>query len=175
MIEKQNGPEPIFVAGGAAANAPYGDSNYPKRQKASLRQHGNENDRIGSSGIQSFFRNDQKNFYCAGAGFHEGPNVGELVNDSIPPQSYSQGLKGGKGKYSSESVSEGGFGGGGALYVRNRRCYYGAGGGFTGGSTNLRTESSVYCDGGGSFSIDKNATFDHVPVEYGKCKIEFIN
>ena len=59
-------------------------------------KNGHGNDLIGSSGIQSFFPNDQENVYCAGAGFHQGPNVGELVADSVPPQSYAQGLKGGK-------------------------------------------------------------------------------
>ena len=172
VIEKQNGPKPLFVAGGAAADR--GDSNHAK---ASLRQSGNGNDRIGSSGIQSFFLDDQKNFYCAGAGFHEGPNVLGLVNSSVPPQSYAQGLKGGKGKYFNGIVSEGGFGGGGAYYYRNEKNYWGAGGGFTGGSTKIRAGSSRSCDGGGggSFSIDQNATFDHVYVQYGKCKIELIN
>ena len=81
----------------------------------------------------------------------------------------------GKGK-DSGSLQEGGFGGGGALYYRNRKVYYGAGGGFTGGSTRVRDYRSCEGGGGGSFSIDKNATFDHhhVDVTYGKCKIEFI-
>ena len=100
-----------------------------------------------------------------------------MVADSVPPQSYAQGLKGGKGKGKDGSLREGGFGGGGACYYRNGKCYFGAGGGFTGGSTKIRDGSSEDCDGGGggSFSIDKNATFDHVYVEYGKCKIEFLN
>ena len=95
----------------------------------------------------------------------------------VPPQSYAKGLKGGEGKYDGGGMSEGGFGGGGALYYRNGRCYFGAGGGFTGGSTKIRDGSSTYCDagGGGCFSIDQNATFDHKWVHYGKCKIEFIN
>ena len=169
MIEKENGPDPIFVVGGAAANR--GDLNYVK---ASLRQNGNGNDRIGSSGIQAFWPNDENNIYCAGAGFHEGPIVGELVEDSIPPQSYAQGLEGGKGENGGRT--EGGFGGGGALYYRNG-YYYGAGGGFTGGATKVQNGSSDYCHGGGggSFSIDQNATFDHFYVDYGKCKIEFLN
>ena len=172
MIEKENGPDPIFVVGGAAAER--GDPNYGE---ASLRQNGKENDRIGSSGLQSFLPDDENTVYCAGAGFHEGPVVGELVADSVPPQSYAQGLKGGKGKKSDGDIEEGGFGGGGANYYRNNRWYYGAGGGFTGGSTKIRDGSSHCCDGGGggSFSIDQNATFDHFNVKYGKCKIEFLN
>ena len=171
MIEKKNGPDPIFVAGGAAAWTGYADYS-----RASLRQNGNGNDRIGSSGLQSFWPNDQNNVYCAGAGFHDGPNVGELVADSVPPQSYAQGLKGGRG-IDSYGLTEGGFGGGGAFSYRNGKRYFGAGGGFTGGSTKIRDGSSKYCDGGGggSFSIDQNATFDLVHVEYGKCKIEFLN
>ena len=170
MIEKENGPDPIFIAGGAAADR--GDPNYGR---ASLRQNGKGNDRIGSSGLQSFWPNDQKNVYCAGAGFHEGPIVGELVADSVPPQSYAKGLKGGMGKDYYGRLREGGFGGGGALYYRNGKCYYGAGGGFTGGSTKIR--DGDHCDGGGggSFSILQNATFDHIFVEYGRCKIEFLN
>ena len=170
MIEKENGPEPIFVAGGAAAWI--GDEYY---SKASLRQNGNGNDRIGSSGRQLFFPNDENKVYCAGAGFHEGPIVGELVADSVPPQSYAQGLKGGKGKDRYGRLGEGGFGGGGAYYYRNGKYYYGAGGGFTGGSTKIRDGNSCHGGGGGSFSIDRNATFDHVYVEFGKCKIEFLN
>ena len=172
MIENENGPDPIFVAGGAAAWT--GDPNY---RNASLRQNGNGNDRIGSSGLQSFLPNDENNIYCAGAGFHEGPNVGELVADSVPPQSYAQGLKGGKGKGYDGGLREGGFGGGGAYYNRNGKFYHGAGGGFTGGSTKIRDGSSNTCDGGGggSFSIDQNATFDLVHVVHGKCKIEFLN
>lgn len=177
VIEMKNGPVPIFIAGGAAA-FDYTDSNYTK---ASLRLNGHGNDRIGSSGQQSFLPNDQNNFYCAGAGFHEGPNVGELVADSVPPQSYAQGLKGGRGKdrgrYHQADLREGGFGGGGAHYYRNGNHYRGAGGGFTGGSTKISDGSSQFCDGGGagSYSIDRNATFDHVYVEYGKCKIKFLN
>ena len=172
MIEKENGPEPIFVAGGGAANTE--DPNYAK---ASLRQNGKGNDRIGSSGVQSFFPKAQNDFYCAGAGFHEGPIVGELVANSVPPQSYAKGLKGGKAKDCYGRLREGGFGGGGAYYYRNGKDYHGAGGGFTGGSTKIRDGSSKYCDGGGggSFSIDQNAKFDHFYVEYGKCKIEFLN
>ena len=89
---------------------------------------------------------------------------------SVPPQTYLQGLKGGKGKDIFGKLQEGGFGDGGALYCENGKIYYGGGGGFSGGSTRFREAG-----GGGSFSIDKNATFDHVCVEYGKCKIEFIN
>ena len=114
-------------------------------------------------------------------GFLEVPKVGELVADSIPPKSYAQGLRGGKGKDSSGNIMEGGFGGGGEEYYRDHKLNWGAGGGFTGGSTKIRElqpdAGSKHCDGGGggSFSIDKNSTFDHVKVDYGKCKIEFIN
>ena len=170
MIENENGPDPIFVAGGAAAWT--GDPNY---RNASLRQNGNGNDRIGSSGLQSFLPNDENNIYCAGAGFHEGPIVGELVADSVPPQSYAQGLKGGKGKGRNNGRTEGGFGGGGAYYYGNGK-YSGAGGGFTGGSTKVcnKIANHFHGGGGGSFSIVQNATFDHVYVQCGKCKIEFL-
>ena len=169
MIEKENGADPIFVAGGPGASIR--DSDY---SKASLGRNREGNDRIGSSGRQLFWPNDENKVYCAGAGFHEGPNVGELVEDSVPPQSYAQGLKGGKGKGPDGGHREGGFGGGGAYYYRNEKHYFGAGGGFTGGSTKFHDRLCIG-GGGGSFSIDKNATFDHVHVEYGKCKIEFLN
>ena len=120
VIEKQNGPDPIFVAGGG------------------------------------------------------GPRVENLVQ----PQSYARGLKGGKG-----DSSEGGFGGGGAKYLRRNNYYFGAGGGFSGGSAEIREGSSknnilskTFGGGAGeSFSIDKNAIFDYILVDYGKCKIEFLN
>ena len=174
MIKKENGQDPIFVAGGAAGR----DVSYDRYSaKASLLQKGNGNDRIGSSGLQSFWQNDEHNVYCAGAGFHEAPIVKKLVADSVPPKTYAQGLEGGKGKWSSGSLVEGGFGGGGALYYRNEKFYWGAGGGYTGGSIEIHDGSSQYCKagGGGSFSIDKNAKFDHVHAYYGKCKIEFLN
>ena len=93
VLETDTGPDPIFVAGGAAACR--GDSNYCK---ASLRRTGKGNDQIGSSGLQSFSPNDEHpmNVYCAGAGFFDGPNGEDLEIDSVPPQSYAQGLKGGK-------------------------------------------------------------------------------
>ena len=171
VIEKQTGSDPIFVAGGAAANIGRADLNY---RKASLNQTGNGNDQIGSSGFQSCFQNVQKNVYCAGAGFHEGPKVGVLMKDSVPPQNYAQGLKGGKGKDSGGGLMIGGFGGGGTEYYKNGYYYWGAGGGFTGGSTKVQGNDCVG-GGGGSFSIDKNAKFDHVIVGYGQCKIEYAN
>ena len=170
MIDKQNGPDPIFVAGGAAAT--FGDENFAK---ASLVQNGKGNNKIKTSGLQDFWPDDQKNIYSAGAGFLESPKVRELMKNSVPPQSYAQGLKGGIGKGYFDFPMEGGFGGGGAEYLRNKKNYFGAGGGFTGGSTKVFGNNWCIAGGGGSFSVDKNATFDHVFVEYGKCKIEFEN
>ena len=121
VIEKQNGPDPIFVAGGG----------------------------------------------------------GPWVSEFVPPQSYARGLKGGMG-----GSSQGGFGGGGAKYsVDEHKFYCGAGGGFSGGSAEIREGSSknnilskTFGGGAGeSFSIDKNAIFDYILVDYGKCKIEFLN
>ena len=120
VIEKQNGPEPMFVAGGG----------------------------------------------------------GPWFKESVPPQSYARGLKGGQG-----SSGKGGFGGGGARYLRNNKYYFGAGGGFSGGSAEIfegspkqNILSTIRGGGGGdSFSVDKNAIFDYILVDYGKCKIEFLN
>ena len=140
---------------------------------------------MGSSGTQTnipgYWLDNQ--VYCAGAGFLDPPGVGNVARDSDPPENYSQGLRGGKGTFHG-MPSEGGFGGGGACYCfelpfgRYQEInYFGAGGGFTGGSTRLRTPSGLDCygGGGGSYSCDKNAAFDHAFEVYGKCKIEFIN
>ena len=74
---------------------------------------------------------------------------------------------------------EGGFGGGGATVYRQLnkdvKCYYGCGGGYTGGSSRIRDDG--FCDGGGggSFAADPDATFDHKHEDYGKCTIKFLN
>ena len=172
--ETGNRPESLFIAAGAGCS--YSDSNYGR---ASLAQTANGNKKIGSSGVQKFQNGELEDFYCAGAGFLEAPNVGRLHKRSEPPQSYSQGLLGGKG-YSYDGYElEGGFGGGGAAYDRylngQWKYYYGCGGGYTGGSSRIR--DNQYCDGGGggSFAADPNATFDHKSEQYGKCKIKFIS
>ena len=169
VIEQQNGPEAIFVAGGAGAAT--GEMNY---HQASLHRNSIGNERTGSSGIQRFISFNRKNVYCAGAGFSESPNVGALMIGSVPPQTYAQGLRGGQGQSQDGDLREGGFGGGGACYYKNACWYFGAGGGFTGGSTRVRDVFNCDGGGGGSFSIDEDAAFDHFFVEYGKCKIEFI-
>ena len=108
--ETGNRPEPLFVAAGAGYSYP--DLNYGR---GSLAQTANGNEEIGSSGIQKFQNGEDEDFYCAGAGFLEAPKVGRLNNKSEPPQSYSQGLMGGKGyDYDDDEELEGGFGGGGA-------------------------------------------------------------
>ena len=123
-----------------------------------------------------------KDFFSAGAGFFgKGPRRGGLNGNSEPPQSYSQGLMGGKGYHyvSNGYELEGGFGGGGASFNRRVngkfRWYNGCGGGYTGGSGRIRNDG--YCEGGGggSFAADPNAKFDHKFEEYGKCKIKFIS
>ena len=116
MIENQNGPDPIFAAGGPGV---YISQLYGTYAQASLLYDENGNVGIGTSGRQVFFPNDEKNVYSAGAGFLEDPNVGELVEDCFPPQSYAQGLKGGRGKDHFGKVVEGGFGGGEAQYFRS--------------------------------------------------------
>ena len=171
-----NRPEPLFVAGGAGWSP--NDTNYGR---ASLAQTANGNQKIGSSGVQKFQNCEEEDFYCAGAGFLEAPKVRRLNNKSEPPQSYSEGLLGGKGySYCNDGYeAEGGFGGGGASFGRYRDgrwiFYCGCGGGYTGGSSRIRTDQ--YCEGGGggSFAADPNATFDHKYEEFGKCNIQFLN
>ena len=187
--------EPIFVAGGAAA-----DAGNPSFSKASLHKTAHGNNEVGSSGTQTNVPGyynvmtrkrlpfDYCEVYCAGAGFLDAPKGGYLVRDPVPPENYSQGLKGGKGKII-RTLTEGGFGGGGAAYclANNKVCnhkdinYFGAGGGFTGGSSTgihsfSLTDSGPDCygGGGGSYSSDQNAAFDYALVSFGKCKLEFI-
>ena len=174
--ETGNEPEPLFVAAGAGISA--SDYNYGQ---ASLAQTANGNWKIGSSGVQKFQNGEEEDFFCAGAGFLEAPKFGRLNNRSEPPQSYSQGLMGGKGySYGLNWELEGGFGGGGATFQRqlNGRwtLYLGCGGGYTGGSSRIRTnESEADGGGGGSFAADPNATFDHKFEKFGKCNIQFLN
>ena len=176
FVVKEVGNRPLFVAAGA------GYSNQdPFYAQGSLAQTANGNEKIGSSGIQKFQTGDEEDFYCAGAGFLKGPEIGRLDNKSEPPQSYWQGLMGGKGydHRTNGGELEGGFGGGGAGFIRQLnedwKWYYGCGGGYTGGSS--RIWDAICCDGGGggSFAADPNATFDHKFEIYGICKIEFLN
>ena len=173
--ETGNRPEPLFVAAGAGHSYP--DHDYGR---ASLAQAANGNLKIGSSGIQVFQNGEEKDIFCAGGGFLEPPEIPRLNHRSVPPQSYSQGLMGGRGyDFEDARFLEAGFGGGGATLRRelNGRIkrYFGCGGGYTGGSSRLRGDD--YCDGGGggSFALDPNATFDHKFEAFGKCKIEFLN
>ena len=171
--ETGNRPEPLFVAAGAGYS--WSDYNYGR---ASLAQTANGNEKIGSSGVQKFQNGEEEDFYCAGAGFLEAPKVGRLNEKSEPPQSYSQGLMGGKGYFHGHEL-EGGFGGGGATFIRRLngdwKWYYGCGGGYTGGSSRIRDDQ--YCDGGGggSFAADPNATFHHQFEKFGKCEIKCIS
>ena len=165
------------MAGGAAYSYPY------EYGRASLAQAANGNDKIGFSGVQKFQNGDMEDFYTAGAGFLEAPKVGRLDDKSQPPQSYSQGLMGGKGyHYRNGDGLEGGFGGGGATVIRElngryeglERINYGCGGGYTGGSSRIRDIEICNGGGGGSFAADPNATFDHKFEEYGTCRIKFM-
>ena len=174
--ETGNRPEPLFVAAGASFSKP--DFDYGR---ASLAQTAHGNEKIGSSGIQKFQSGEEENFFCAGAGFLEAPNAGRLNDKSVPPQSYSQGLMGGKG-YSNNDDGvelEGGFGGGGASYHRKVdggwKVHYGCGGGYTGGSSRIRDGQFREGGGGGSFAADSSAIFDHKYEDYGKCTIKFLN
>ena len=101
--------------------------------------------------------------------------TGELREDSVAPKSYKDGLIGGKGRDEYGDLTEGGFGGGGASYGRNGHAYFGAGGGYTGGGTKIYNDE--YCDGGGggSFSIDEEAQFDHAHEDYGKCTVTYLD
>ena len=179
VLESDEGPKPLLIAGGAGCA--WTD------WKVFGRGNCTQVENVGSSGKQRFFDGDKENIYCAGAGFYEAPRVSNLADGCVAPKSYKDGLTGGKGNlwlgflsgYSSESVTEGGFGGGGGSYSRKvdgkLKCYQGAGGGFTGGSTGFRRKDP-FCLGlrGQSFSADSGAKFDYPYVRYGYCKIQKI-
>ena len=175
VLESDEGPKPLLIAGGAGyafEDEEFGRGNIEKTAV------GNEN--IGTSGKQKFFDGDKEDVYCAGAGYKKAPQVSNLADGCVAPKSYKDGLTGGKGVTSSGRVVEGGFGGGGGSYWKtevymNLACYYGAGGGFTGGSTKVGegiNDNWCWGGGGGSFSADPKAEFDHQYVEYGYCKIK---
>ena len=125
------------------------------------------------------------------------PTIKNLAKGCEAPKTFKDGLTGGIGVNSSGQRSEGGFGGGGAEYWRSinekykytqgkYKKYWGAGGGFSGGCTKTETIpwgmengepcwiSKVVGGGGGSFSADPNAKFDHHYVEYGYCEIKMM-
>ena len=162
FVVKENvisGPQPLFVA--AETSCVFIAEAF-------------ENNEIGSSGVQKFFADDEKDIYCCGSGFLKEPVTGRLRKDSVAPKSYKDGLIGGKGIFYGD-LTEGGFGGGGACYYKNGHHYFGAGGGYTGGGTKIY-ELNSFCDGGGggSFSIDKEAHFDYAHEKYGKCTITYL-
>ena len=159
----------IKFAGGAGA-ARYDE----EIGRGNIKQSTVGNESVGTSGKQEFFDGDKKDIYCAGAGYYEAPRVSILAKGCVAPKSYKNGLTGGKGVMFG-NVTQGGFGGGGGYYVREvngeGKYYYGAGGGFTWGSTKVDGDEDCWGGGGGSFSADVNAKFDHKYVEYGYCKI----
>ena len=185
FVVKENGtsdPQLLFVAGGAGFA--YVDEDF---STASLSQSASGNDKIGTSGVQKFFADDGNDFFCGGAGFSEGPVTDDLRKDCVAPKIYKDGLVGGFGIAEYEDLTEGGFGGGGAYYggayYESGHEYYGAGGGYTGGGTEIYPDAPAdafaagKCDGGGggSFSFDKEAKFDHVHEEYGKCIVTYLD
>ena len=173
VLESDEGPKPLLIAGGA------GHANDIEFGRGNIKQTAVGNENLGSSGKQKFVNGDKKNVYCAGAGYKKAPVLGwwtflanqvsNLADECVAPNSYKEGLTGGKG-----NRGEGGFGGGGGNYYREVngewKEYHGAGGGFTGGSTKVDGDW-CYGGGGGSFSADPNAKFDHKYVGYGYCKI----
>ena len=170
VLESDDGQKPLLIAGGAGAAK---DSEFAcgKFEQAAA---GNEN--VGSSGKQLFHDGEKEDIYCGGAGYYEAPRVSNLAEGCVAPKSYKDGLTGGKG-VAYGRATEGGFGGGGGSYYRvvngRSKWYFGAGGGFTGGSTKV-DEKQWGCmgGGGGSFSADPNAEFEQKYVKYGYCKIE---
>ena len=174
VLESDEGQKPLLIAGGA------GHSPYDEDARGSIKQAAVGNENIGTSGKQKkigFF--EQNNIYCAGAGFNKAPEVSDLADGCVAPKSYKEGLMGGKGVLYKD-VTEGGFGGGGGHFRKEvswgggpygANEYHGAGGGFTGGGTKVGNGSNCWGGGGGSFSADRNAKFDHHYVEYGYCKI----
>ena len=98
----------------------------------------------------------------------------------MAPKSYKDGLIGGKGIVVWDPsfpglLTEGGFGGGSAWYCKNGNFYDGGGGGYTGGGTKILDDEECVGCGGGSFTIDVWAQFDHVVESYGKCTITYLD
>ena len=132
-----------------------------------------------SRDMQKFMVGEKNGVYSSGAGYHEAPRVSNLARGSALPKNYTDGLTGGKGVDEfTGRVTEGGFGGGGGFYEKEidgiRKTYYGAGGGFTGGITKFYETDPDKCwgGGGGSFSADPSAKFDHYYAQYGYCEIQ---
>ena len=173
VLESDEEPKSLLIAGGAGCTL----SRDEEFGRGNIKQAAVGNENLGTSGKQKkigFF--ERNNIYCAGAGFNKMPEVPSLAKGCVAPKSYKGGLTGGKGLSISGRVVEGGFGGGGGHYYRKGKDYFGAGGGFTGGSTRIGKgyfgEDVCFGGGGGSFSSDPNAKFDHNYVEYGYCKIK---
>ena len=186
VLEGDQGPEPLLIAGGAALG------HTEKFGRGNIKNTAIENEEKTSSGKQLFFEGDKHDVYCAGAGYSVPPQVSNLAEGCVPPKTYKDGLTGGMGLIADQGyVRVGGFGGGGALYWRKvngkEKCYCGGAGGYTGGNSKIvkktlglrfipeRDSQLVefcYGGGGGSFSADPNATFDHQYVQYGYCKIQ---
>ena len=177
VLESDEGPKPLLIAGGAGYAGRYGE----EFGRGNIKQAAVGNENVGTFGIQEIFDGDKKDVYCGGAGYNEAPQLSNLAEGCVAPKSYGDGLTGGKG-VNSGYVLEGGFGGGGGYYGRlvngEWKHYYGAGGGFTGGSTQVGRDEIgndvCWGGGGGSFSADPKAEFDHHYVEYGYCKIKKI-
>ena len=170
VVESDKGQKPLLIAGGAGS----ADDDDEEFGRGNIKQTAVGNENIGTSGTQVFFDWDKEKIYCAGAGYNKAPRVSDLAVGCVAPKSYKEGLTGGKGVNSLGDVREGGFGGGGGYYYRRRKFYYGAGGGFTGGSTEIDEvlpDKNCNGGGGGSFSADPKAEFDHEYVEYGHCII----
>ena len=178
VLESDDGQKPLLIAGGAGCAEGY-DQEFGR---GNILQAAVGNENVGSSGKQQFHYGDMENVYCAGAGYNKAPRVSILAKECVAPKSFKDGLNGGKGVDGTGDAVEGGFGGGGGRYFREvngiSKWYYGAGGGFTGGSTKVEyidfEDIDDMCSGGGggSFSADQEAEFDHHYVEYGYCKIK---
>ena len=178
VLESDDESKPLLIAGGAG-RALDEDEEFGR---GNIKQAAVGNENVGASGKQAFFDGEEKDIFCAGAGYDEGPRVSILADGCVVPKSYKDGLTGGKGVDRWGNVEEGGFGGGGGHYFRKVngkfKFYFGAGGGFTGGSTKVGNsvedyyKATCFGGGGGSFSADPNAKFDNEYVDYGYCKIK---
>ena len=172
VLEREEGQKTLLIAGGAGFAEIIRDFD-EEFACGNIKQTAKGNENVGTSGKQQFLTGDKEDIYCAGAGFYEAPQVSNLAEGCVAPKSYKEGLTGGKGVGRDGRVTEGGFGGGGGCYWRGLlKVYYGAGGGFTGGSTREGEEGECYGGGAGSFSADKGARFDHKFVKYGYCQIK---
>ena len=84
MLESDEGPKPLLIAGGAGSAYQF-DEGFGR---GNIKQAAVGNENFGASGKQQFIDGDKEDVYCAGAGYHEAPQVTTLADGCVAPKSY---------------------------------------------------------------------------------------